>query len=152
MMKTKRWLTGLLILLVTVVSIPLYGIKTQAAENLLEGDWQYSVNNDDETVTVTKYFGEGGSVAVPAIIAGKKVTGIGGQAFSGCTGLTDIVLPDGIKSIYSEAFLDCRSLTNITIPDSVSVIGDGAFENCSSLTDITIPNHVNGINVGTLLA
>ena len=64
MMKTKRWLTGLLILLVTVVSIPLYGIKTQAAENLLEGDWQYSVNNDDETVTVTKYFGEGGSVAV----------------------------------------------------------------------------------------
>ena len=149
MMKTKRWLTGLLILLVTVVSIPLYGIKTQAAENLLEGDWQYSVNNDDETVTVTKYFGEGGSVAVPAIIAGKKVTGIGGQAFSGCTGLTDIVLPDGIRSIYSEAFLDCRSLTNITIPDSVSVIGDGAFENCSSLTDITIPNHVNGINVGT---
>ena len=35
------------------------------------------------------------------------------------------------------AFSSCSGLTNITIPDSVTNIGNGAFYYCSGLTSVT---------------
>ena len=66
-------------------------------------------------------------------------------AFSGCTGLTNIVIPDSITSIGKYAFEGCTGLTSITIPDSVTSIRDGAFFGCTGLTNITIPNSVTWI-------
>ncbi len=58
--------------------------------------------------------------------------------------LQKVVITSG-KSIEEGAFSDCSSLTNITIPDSVTSIGGGAFEDCSRLTNITIPDSVTSI-------
>ncbi len=66
-------------------------------------------------------------------------------AFSGCSSLTSITIPNSVKSIGSSAFKDCSSLTNIAIPDSVTSIGDAAFWNCRSLTSVTIGNGVTSI-------
>ena len=68
-----------------------------------------------------------------------SVTSIGDYAFSGCSGLTSIVIPDSVTSIGSSAFSGCSGLTSVTIPDSVTSIGDWAFDGCSGLTSITIP-------------
>ena len=43
------------------------------------------------------------------------------------------------KIIYSDAFSNCTALENIVIPNSVINIGEGAFSGCSSLESITIP-------------
>ena len=40
-------------------------------------------------------------------------------------------------SIEYRAFSDCTSLTSITIPNGVTSIGERAFSGCSSLTNIT---------------
>lgn len=45
----------------------------------------------------------------------------------------------GTLSIAGGAFSDCTLLTGIEIPDSIQWIGAGAFQNCSSLESITIP-------------
>ncbi len=66
------------------------------------------------------------------------VTSIGNGAFSGCTELTEISLPDSVKSIGEEAFLGCSKLSDITIPNSVTSIGDSAFEGCEGLTNIIL--------------
>ncbi len=77
--------------------------------------------------------------------SGDVVTGIGYYAFSYCSGLTSIEIPNSITSIGMSAFSDCSSLTSIEIPNSVTSIGYSAFSDCSSLTSIEIPNSVTSI-------
>ena len=66
-------------------------------------------------------------------------------AFSTCTSLTSIVIPNSVVSIGDGAFSDCSSLSNIVIPDSVTAIGNFAFWGCSSLSNIVIPDSVTAI-------
>ena len=74
-----------------------------------------------------------------------SVTSIGEYAFSGCSSLTSITLPDSVTSIGNSAFRSCSSLTSITIPNSVASIGNYAFYYCTALTEITIPDSVTSI-------
>jgi hypothetical protein len=66
-------------------------------------------------------------------------------AFSNCTGLTSVTIPNGVTSIGSFSFLNCTGLTSVTIPNGVTRIGEAAFRGCSGLTSVTIPNGVTSI-------
>ena len=72
-------------------------------------------------------------------------TKISNYAFSGCTSLTSINIPDSVTNIGGGAFIGCSNLTSINIPDSITSIGNGTFDGCSSLTGINIPNSVTSI-------
>ena len=73
------------------------------------------------------------------------VISIGNLAFSGCSGLTSVTIPNSVSEICSYSFWACRGLTSINIPNGVPSIGEHAFENCNSLTSITIPSSVTSI-------
>ena len=73
------------------------------------------------------------------------MTSIGDYAFSKCSGLTSVTIPNSVTSIGGGAFIDCSGLTSVTIPNSVTSIGGGAFQGCSCLTSVTIPNSVTRI-------
>lgn len=76
------------------------------------------------------------------------VTGIDQLAFSCCTNITSVTIPNTVTEIGGRAFYFCSSLSSITIPNSVVSIGSGAFQGCSGLTTITIPNSVVSIGSG----
>ena len=75
-------------------------------------------------------------------------TSIGEWAFSDCTLLTSINIPNSVTSIGARAFGGCSSLTTITLPNSVTSIGSNAFSGCTSITSINIPNSIINIGVG----
>lgn len=66
-------------------------------------------------------------------------TVIGNSAFSGCTGLTSISVPNTVTTIDYYAFYGCTGLTNIVIPNSVTSIKMSAFYGCTSLVSLTVP-------------
>ncbi len=107
-------------------------------------DFRYNVFYDG-TVEITGYSGDNEIINIPSTINDKKVTSIGDYAFSDCSGLTSVTIPDSVTSIGNCAFDGCSGLTNVTIPNSVTSIGDYAFCKCSGLTSITIPNSVTSI-------
>ena len=83
------------------------------------------------------------------VTIGNGVTSIGDSAFRGCSGLTSITIPDSVTSIGGSAFSDCIGLTSITIPDNVTSIGNTAFSGCSELTNMVVADnnktyHSNG--------
>ena len=63
---------------------------------------------------------------------------IGNAAFTGCTGLSSITIPNSATSIGYRAFMNCSGLTSITIPNSITTIDQEAFNYCSGLTSITV--------------
>lgn len=100
----------------------------------------YNINGNEATVTYkgtssssysNEYFG---SVTIPATVTyggtTYSVTIIGDEAFSDCSSLANINIPNSITIIGKYAFFGCSCLTSIDTPNSVTSIGWGAFDSC----------------------
>ena len=66
------------------------------------------------------------------------------KIFTNCSNLTNITLEDGLTVIPSYLCAD-TAITEITIPDSVKTIEYSAFEDCTNLKKITILDNVDSI-------
>lgn len=76
------------------------------------------------------------------------ITGIGAYAFQNCSGLTSVVIGDGVTTIGREAFADNAGLSSVTIGKGLTTLSRELFRNCSSLTSVTIPDNVTSIEIG----
>ena len=112
--------------------------------------------NENHYVTVVSptsgFYILNGKMTIPDVVTNDgssyKVTGIGDNAFNGCTGLTSVEIPNSVTSIGECAFYRCTGLTSVEIPNSVTSIGDNAFSGCTGLTSVEIPNSVTDTSIG----
>ena len=105
--------------------------------------WRYRINDNALEIYgfVDYYSGTGynpcvlpkpsGAITIPASIAGKTLVSIGEHAFSGCSGLTSVTIPNSVTSIGMSAFSGCSGLTAVYITDlakwcGIWFGGDGA--------------------------
>ena len=144
----KTLLAALLLLCSTIASAHYFEV---------DGIYYNITSITDKTVAVTyrgsssyEYSNEySGAVTIPANVSYNgttySVTSIERWAFSGCSSLTSVTIPNSVTTIGERAFYECTSLTSVTIPNSVTTIEYGAFEGCSNLASVTIPNSVTSI-------
>jgi hypothetical protein len=70
---------------------------------------------------------------------------VGNEAFSYCSNITSITIPNSVIIIGKGAFEGCTNISNVEISDSVTSIEEQAFCNCTGLKSITVPDSVTSI-------
>ena len=143
---TKRFAI-LLVMMVMITSKALAG----ASFEVIDG-FKYILDSDTKTATLlpnTEKYG-GDKIVIPESVKAKdgndyKITALGDECFSGCSGLTSITIPSSVTSLGESCFNRCSGLTSITIPSSVTSLGESCFNGCSGLTSITIPSSVTSL-------
>lgn len=63
--------------------------------------------------------------------------------------ISEIRVPNGVKTIYMGAFLYCADLKSVTLPSSLEYLGDSAFENCEQLQTVEIMGKIKCIAANT---
>ncbi len=138
-------------LLLLAYLLYLFFIPLQASDFEVKGVY-YTILSDNEVVVVKGEKGYSGVVNIPQQVTysavSYTVSEIGKGAFSSCTSLTGVVLPNSIRKIHDNAFSLCFSLRNYRIPDSTEYIGNSAFNGCASPDTLFIPEKVTHIGEG----
>lgn len=131
-----KMLTALLLCLVCAFSASAYSF-------VMDGIY-YNINGNGTSVSVTykdtNYNSYSGTVNIPATVTHDgttyNVTSIGVSAFSNCTDLIRVVIPNSVEYIMNYAFQNCTGLINITLPESLAAVYNNVFSGCTSLRSI----------------
>ena len=78
----------------------------------------------------------GSTLVIPATISGYRVKGIKEMAFYNGT-FTSVAIENGVEEIGNSAFSNCSKLAKITLPDSIKKIGSDAFYNTAYVDSTT---------------
>ena len=100
---------------------------------------------DESSVTVTGCDKSVVSLEIPDQIDDLPVTAIDNGAFSDCTSLQEVVIPDSVTSIGYAAFSECSALCSVTMPGSVGLRNGygysgspNVFRGCTAISHVTL--------------
>ena len=104
------------------------------------GDGTYSVKCKDRNITgrvkIPSTYGEGEAEGI--------VTTLPKQAFFAVPNITEVFIPNTIKTIGNDAFYECEKMTDVHFAENsvLESIGNYAFQDCHSLVSVTLPKSV----------
>lgn len=102
------------------------------------GDNGYTIVDCDASAIITD---------IPAMRNGYAIVAVGEQAFAGCSFITELTIPETVKSIGSYAFAGCTSLKTLNLPSTIKEIPDGAFNSCAALTELDLPEGIESVGM-----
>lgn len=75
------------------------------------------------------------------------IKNIGECAFANCSNLRKLVInSENLSNIGEYAFYKCSKLSEVTLPDSLKTIDNHAFGYCTKLTSIDVPDGINTVS------
>lgn len=173
-MRPKRLISLLVAVCMMITMLPLSAVTAFAADTstvltaIVDGyKYEYKVNADGATATITDFRGPVDpaktpapyDIHIPSELGGYPVTGLGTYSFSGYLdaspylhnsyqigrNIRSVDIPQGVTSIGNHAFEACFALEEVTIPQSVTSIGLIAFGGCCKLTTLSLGENVETI-------
>ncbi len=76
---------------------------------------------------------------ITTLVVGEGITDIGDYAFYRLESLRQVSLPSTLTDIGNDAFWYCQALESIDLPAGIGRIGNDAFGLCYSLVDVVLP-------------
>ena len=139
MMKTvttmKRVIFAIQIFLLATLQALAYNVTVgskQFTVPVRESGTTYTIGNG-QNASIPQY--EAGTLTIPRVTnADGDKNVVGKFAFRFCTGITKIVVEEGITAIEDYAFVGCSGVTTIELPASLERVGRGAFVGLPNLT------------------
>lgn len=133
-----------LVMISAAAAMPVFADSLESAEEeLTDGVFTYELING--TYTLTKCDNTAIVERVPEMRNGYSVTAIADYAFTNCTAISSLTIPDTVTSIGINAFAGCTSLKEVNLSNRITTISTGTFMGCSLLESIDIPNSVSTI-------
>lgn len=120
-------------------------MSAAAAVYVQDGKYKYQIY-DDGTVALAGYTsGTVDDVVIPRSYNGAPVTAITNFALEGSTKVrtVDFMEAPDLSKIGMYAFSGCSSLESILVPDSITTVDVSAFRGCTALTDVTFYGNNN---------
>lgn len=115
---------------------PGYVVPTTEPD-LKDENFGYYIINSKELM-LTRYYGDGGKVEIPASFQSYDVTIIGHSVFN-AKNVTEVVVPDSVTEIQDYAFSGNKELKSAKLSSNLKILGINAFFNCKALTSIELP-------------
>ncbi|MBD5164214.1 MAG: leucine-rich repeat protein, partial [Bacteroidales bacterium] len=112
---------------------------------IIENGFIYGATVKDGQVVYTTLISVPANATSPVKVP-DTITTIAEGAFSGCTNVTEVELPEGLKEIGNNAFAG-SGITSIDIPEGVTTIGSGAFSG-TAITQVVLPESVTSVGSG----
>ncbi|MGM9804281.1 MAG: leucine-rich repeat protein [Muribaculaceae bacterium] len=133
----------------------------------MSGQWYLTEVTIPATVKVVDGYAFYNNSTLETLTIEGAQTQLGESAFIGCEGLTELNLPEGLKTIPKNCFFDLCSLPSLTLPEGLESIGMNgfgfggfsevkfpstlksigmqAFANCENLTTVALPDGVTEV-------
>lgn len=115
---------------------PGYVVPTTEPEVKDSNFGYYKLNSKE--LMLTRYYGKGGKVEIPATYEEYKVSVIGRDVFMKKE-VEEVVMPDSITEIQDYAFSNNKNLKSVKLSKNLQVLGVNAFFNCQALKSIELP-------------
>lgn len=136
----KRFLSGLLILVLALSFLPAIPMTTHAAS---ESDLTFQLNSDGESYSLTSCDpSASGELRIPDTYKNKPVTIIWEGAFCECTSLSKINIPASVGRICGQAFSHCTSIWVDENNPNYSSDTVGALMDKAGITLIQVPANI----------
>lgn len=136
-----------LLFLISTVYNPML-VNVRAEEELTEGNYKYTINEDGVSVTITGTVdAPQGDITIPGELDGKTVTVLGKSAFARNNAITSVSIPDTVRTIGEGAFSDCSNLASVKFPEELVTLNERAFHKTGITGTLTLPGKVTTVGV-----
>lgn len=128
-------------------------VKGHPINRLWAGSFRMAKNLTDIEIPATCTILGGNAfeeTGLTEVVIPDTVKTIGMGLFESCADLTDVTLPQGLTEVPFMCFMNCTSLQRVNMPDSITSFDTYAFAGCTSLSSMVLPRNLTALKIGVL--